>query len=68
MPRSRSKTLAWLKKGTSCVGILGFVAGVTWLWELRDVWPRAAGDPVPQTLIEAIAVVVGALFLVSVAR
>ena len=68
MPRSRSKSLAWLKKGISCVGILGFVAGVIWLWELRDVWPRAAGDPVPDGLIEAIGVIAGGLFLVSVAR
>ncbi len=46
-------------------GLLTFLAGIDWIWKLRDVWPRAAGDPVPQSLLEAIGVIIAGLFLVS---
>jgi hypothetical protein len=68
MRRAPSKTLAWLKKGISIVGILTFLAGVTWAWTLRNVWPRAAGDPVPLPLLEAVGAIVGGLALVSKVR
>jgi hypothetical protein len=36
-----------------------------WLWKLRAVWPRAATDPVPHALLEAIGVIIAGLYLVS---
>ena len=68
MGRPPSKTLAWLKRGMSAAGILTFLAGMDWLWQLRDVWPRAAGDAVPQSLLEALGVIIGGLFLVNKGR
>jgi hypothetical protein len=68
MSRRPSKTLVRLKKGVSTVGLLAFLAGLNWLWQLREVWPRAASDPVPLSLLEALGVVIGGLFLVSKAR
>jgi hypothetical protein len=68
MARPPSKTLIWLKKGLSTAGFLAFLAGLGWLWQLRDIWPRAASDPVPQSLLEALGVIIGGLFLVSKAR
>jgi hypothetical protein len=63
--RPASKILVRLKQGISMAGLLTFLAGIDWIWKLRDVWPRAAGDPVPQSLLEAIGVIIAGLFLVS---
>ena len=60
--------LAWLKSGVSIAGFLTFLAGLHWLWRLREVWPRAAGDPVPYALLEALGVIISGLYLVSKAR
>jgi len=68
MGRPASKTAAWLKKGMSAAGILAFLAGADWLWRLRDVWPRAAGDPVPQPLVMALGVIIGGAILVARGR
>ena len=68
MAKPPSRALVRLKKGISTIGILAFLAGMAWLWQLRDVWPRAAGDAVPHPLLEALGVVIGGLYLVSKAR
>jgi len=48
--------------------MLTFLAGAHWLWRLQVIWPRAASDPVPHPILEALAVIVGGLYLVSRAR
>jgi hypothetical protein len=68
MSRPPSKTLVRIKKGVSLAGLLAFLAGMNWIWQLREVWPRAAGDPVPQSLLEALGVIIAGLFLVNKAR
>jgi len=68
MARPRSKLLIRLKQGISFAGLLTFLAGMHWLWQLREVWPRAASDPVPQSLLEALGVIIGGLFLVTTGR
>ena len=59
------KPSIWLKRGLSGAGFVAFLAGVDWLWQLRDIWPRATGDPVPPPLLEAIGVIIGGLVLVT---
>ena len=60
--------LAWLKSGVSIAGFLTFLAGLHWLWRLREVWPRATTDPVPHSALEAIGVMIGGLYVVSRGR
>jgi hypothetical protein len=68
MARTPSKTLIIFYKALSLSGFLLFLAGLDWLWRMRDIWPRAATDPVPRHLLEAIAVIIGGLYLVSKGR
>jgi len=68
MSRPPSKMLLRLKKGISLAGLLAFLAGMDWVWQLRNVWPRAASDPVPQSLLEALGVIIGGLYLASKGR
>jgi len=68
MGRPLSNIPARLKTGISIVGMLTFLAGAHWLWRLQVIWPRAASDPVPHPILEALAVIVGGLYLVSRAR
>jgi hypothetical protein len=60
--------LLGLKTGISIIGFLIFLAGVAWCWQLRDVWPRAASDPVPQALLGAIATIIAGLYIVTRGR
>jgi hypothetical protein len=60
-----SKMLIRLRKAVSMAGVVTFLAGVNWIWRLRDVWPRAASDPVPPSLLEALGVIIGGLYLAS---
>jgi hypothetical protein len=63
-----SRTIIWLKRGLSAGGFLLFLAGLNWLWQIRDIWPRATTDPVPHSCMEAIGVVIGGLYLVNRGR
>jgi len=65
-PSSKSSHL--LKRGMMLVGFLVFLVGVNWLWNLRDIWPRATTDPVPHHCLEAIGVMIGGLYVVSKGR
>jgi hypothetical protein len=68
MGRSNSKSSSSLKIGISFAGCLVFLAGLDWLWSLRATWPRSTSDPVPHHILEAIAVIIVGLYLVSKAR
>ncbi len=68
MGRPHSKTMVWLNRGLSAAGLFVFLAGLDWLWRLREIWPRAASDPVPHNLLEALGVIIGGLYLVSRGR
>ena len=68
MARSPSKMPAWLKKGISIAGVLVFLAGLHWLWQLQAIWPRATTDAVPHPILEALGVIVGGLYMVSRSR
>lgn len=57
-----------LKQSVSAAGFFTFVGGLYWLWQLRPEWPRAASDPVPHVLLEAMGVIIGGLFLVARGR
>jgi hypothetical protein len=47
------------------LGLLVFLEGVFWFWSLRESWPRAFHDPVPQPVLEAAGVMIGGLYLAS---
>ncbi len=68
MARLSYKMMARLKMGISTVGMLIFLAGVVWLWQMRNVWPRSASDPVPQRLLVALGVIISGLYVVNRAR
>jgi hypothetical protein len=68
MGQPPAKMLSRLKMGISRLGILAFLAGAIWVWKLRDAWPRAAGDPVPRTLLEAVGLSISGIFLAGGGR
>jgi hypothetical protein len=68
MGRSISRTPAWLKRVLYIAGALTCAGGAHWLWEMRDIWPRATSDIVQEPILEAIGVIVGGLYLVSKGR
>jgi len=57
-----------LKKGMSAAGFLIFLAGLYWLWELRDYWPRATSSYIRSPLLEALGVIIAGLYLVNKGR
>jgi hypothetical protein len=68
MARPPSTLPAWLRSGFSIAGFLAVLGGLDWVWHLRDLWPRAATDPFPTTLRDAVAIIIGGLYLVNKGR
>jgi hypothetical protein len=68
MGRSNSKSSSGLRTALFLAGWLIFLAGLDWLWCLHAFWPRSTSDPVPHHILEAIAVIIVGLYLVSKGR
>ncbi|MGA3169377.1 MAG: hypothetical protein ABSE62_00025 [Chthoniobacteraceae bacterium] len=68
MVQELSNIPTWLKKGISAIGLLVFLAGLHWFWQLRDIWPRTTADPIQLPLIEAMGVIIVGLFVVNKSR
>lgn len=68
MARPPSKALARLRKGVLVGGYAVLLWGLHWAWELRWHWPRAASDPVPEALLEAVGMAIGGLYMISKGR
>jgi hypothetical protein len=68
MRGSHSRLFDRLRFGISFTGILLFLAGLYWLWSLRDIWPRSTADPVPHHVLESIAVIIVGLYLANKGR
>jgi len=64
----KKKTAENLIEWMHFIGFIVAAYAVYQIWQARDIWPRALGDPIPHDLIVDAVLFFGGLFLLSVFR